>query len=266
VASPQRKVTATIGCRHQREYRKPIIPVGMPRRKIVVDIETIPCVDAQRAFIPPPRSAPERGFWQRLFQRFQRQVPGEQPYLQTALDWTLGRIVCIGLCVESENQKPQEQAFLARITPQDSPTESLAKEAEALKAFWQFVLPDDYFIGHNILGFDLPFLWNRSIVCGVCPSRSLNLQPESIEFTFDTMQVWAQWSSNPSNRRWVKLDTLAQVMGLRAKTASGSQVYGWWQEQRFEQIHDYCLSDARLEYDLYRRLTLDGNAPAVRWK
>lgn len=239
-----------------------IILPAMPFRKVVVDIETIPCADDMRRFIPPPRPSPEPGFWSRLFKR---PTPSEEPYLQTALNWTLGRIVCIGLLAERDDHRTEEQAFVARIMPDDSLAESLNKEAEALRAFWQFVLQDDYFIGHNILGFDLPFLWNRSLVCSVPASRSLNLQRESTTFTYDTMQVWAHWSTTPSSRQFVKLGTLAQVMGLRAKTGSGSQVYDLWRQLRFDEIRDYCLNDVRLEYDLYRRLTLEGAAPVLRW-
>lgn len=226
-----------------------------------MDIETIPSGDELRRFIPAPRPAAAPGFWRRLFRP---EAPSEEPYLQTALNWSFGRIVCIGLLVERENQQPEERAFMAQIKPGDSPAESLAKEAEALRAFWQFVLPDDYFIGHNILGFDLPFLWNRSLVCNVCPSRPLCLQRESTRFTFDTMQVWAHWSG-PGSRQFVKLGTLTQILGLRGKSGAGSQVYDLWREQRFDEIRDYCLSDVRLEYDLYRRLTLAGSAPALLW-
>jgi predicted PolB exonuclease-like 3'-5' exonuclease len=194
-----------------------------------------------------------------------RQAAQEEPYRQSSLSWSFGRIVCIGLLVERENQQMEEQAFLARIDPQDTPAESLAKEADALKAFWEFVLPDDYFIGHNILNFDLPFLWNRSLVCGVRPSRPFYLYRESVRFTFDTMQVWAHWSGSPGSRQFVKLGTLTQLLGLRGKTGAGSQVYDLWCEARFEEIRDYCLSDVRLEYDLYRRLTLAGSAPTLRW-
>lgn len=233
----------------------------MAPRKVVVDIETIPCADAERRFIPPPRSAAPVGFWRRLFQR---EAPTEEPYLQTALNWTLGRIVCICLLVEHENYQREEKSFVARIGVEDSLEASLAKETEMLRSFWQFVLPEDYFIGHNILGFDLPFLWNRSVICKVCPSRPLHLERESIRFTFDTMQVWAHWSP-PSNRQFVKLGTLTRIMGLGAKTGAGDQVYELWRTGRLDDIREYCLNDVRLEYDLYRRLTLDGNAPNLFW-
>ena len=171
----------------------------MSSRKVVVDIETIPCADAQRLFIPPPRPAAPVSFWRRLFQR---EASTEEPYLQTSLNWTLGRIVCICLLIENESHPREEKSFVAWIGAEDSLETSLAKEAEVLRSFWQFLSPDDYFIGHNILGFDLPFLWNRSVICNVCPSRPLHLQRESTRFTFDTMQVWAHWSPPGIRETW----------------------------------------------------------------
>jgi hypothetical protein len=233
----------------------------MPRT-VVVDIETIPCPDSMRSLIPVPRPSAPLPLWRRLFQRDNSL---EEAYLQTSLNWTFGRIVCIGLLVAAENGPPHEHAFIAPILPSDSPAESLAKEQEVLRSFWGFVAPDDYFVGHNILNFDLPFLWNRSLICNVCPSRSLHLCHESTQFTFDTMQVWAHWPDSSRNRQYVRLSTLTQVLALPSKSGSGSQVYDLWRRQKFDEIRSYCLNDVRIEYDLYLRLTLQRSAPPLDW-
>jgi 3'-5' exonuclease len=238
------------------------IIVGIMPRKVVVDIETIPCPDGLRDLIPRKRSQSESGFWRRLFAPLaQSPENGEDAYLHTALNPAFGRIVCIGLLLEQDGRPTETRAFLAQIKRSDTVAESQARESEALRAFWEAILPDDYFIGHNILNFDLPFLWNRSLVCGVRPSRSLHLERETTQFTFDTMQAWGHWSA----RQYTGLNVLGQVMGLGGKTGSGSQVYRLWHEQRFDEIRDYCLGDVKLEYALYRRMTLDGMAPALEW-
>lgn len=238
----------------------------MPARKVVVDIETIPCADENRRLLGRPRPSAESSVWSSWFSSRRKNAAAEQElYLETSLNWTFGRIICIGLLIEATSQPPQTCAFLARINPADALATSLAKEAATLKEFWDAVLPDDYFIGHNILGFDLPFLWNRSLVCNVRPSRPLQLDRESVRFTFDTMQTWAHWSGSRGSRQYASLNNLSQIMGLRGKTGAASQVYDLWCKQRFEEIRDYCLSDVTLEYDLYRRLTLDGSAPILQW-
>src|SRR5947209_20386554 len=107
----------------------------MSSRKVVVDIETIPCADAQRLFIPPPRSAAPVSFWRRLFAR---EASTEQPYLQTSLNWTLGRIVCICLLIYTESHPREEKSYVARIGEEDSLETSLAKAPDTLISFWQF--------------------------------------------------------------------------------------------------------------------------------
>lgn len=233
----------------------------MPRT-VVVDIETIPCHDSMRSLIPAPRTTQPVGLWRRLFQG---DTSREDSYLQTSLNWTFGRIVCIGLLVAGDNRPPQELAFVAPILPSDSQPESLAKEQTVLRSFWGFVAPDDYFVGHNILNFDLPFLWNRSVICNVCPSRPLHLCHKSTQFTFDTMQVWAHWPGASGNRQYVRLSTLAQALALPSKSGTSGQVYDLWRRQSLDEIRSYCLNDVRIEYDLYRRLTLEGSAPSLYW-
>lgn len=237
----------------------------MPGRKVVVDIETIPCAEEHRRLLRRRRPPEPQGFWGRLF-RQEAADTEEDPYLQTSLNWTFGRIVCIGMLIQPEGGPAETRAFVARIEPTDTLAVSLAKEGAALKEFWDAVMPDDYFIGHNILDFDLPFLWNRSLACGVRASRGLQLERKSARFTFDTMQVWGHWSGSHGSRQYASLNHLSQIMGLPGKTGAGNQVYDLWQGQRFDEIRDYCLNDVKLEYEVYRRLTLDGSAPGVEWK
>jgi len=235
-------------------------PSNMPARKLVVDIETIPCADELRHLIP------EAVLWKRIGNRLLgRGDPGEKLYRRTSLNWTFGRIVCIGILIELDDHPVENHALVAEIHPTDTLMQSLAKEAEVLRNFWQLVLPDDYFIGHNILTFDLPFLWNRSIVCNVAPSRPLCLEQGSTCRTFDTMLVWSHWPTSSRGGAFVGLNTLTRVMGLRGKTGTGNQVYELWRQNRFTEIRDYCLADVTLEYELYRRLTLSGAAPVLKW-
>jgi 3'-5' exonuclease len=237
----------------------------MSARKVVVDIETIPCAEENRRLLRRPRPVEAPGFWSRLFRQQPAADTGEDPYLQTSLNWTFGRIICIGMLIQEDGRPTETRAFVARIDPSDTLAVSIEKEGAALREFWSAVMPDDYFIGHNILDFDLPFLWNRSLVCGVRASRPLLLERKSVQFTFDTMQVWGHWSGSHGSRQYASLNNLSQVLGLPGKSGAGNQVYDLWRRQRFDEIRDYCLSDVKLEYDVYRRMTLDGSVPALRW-
>ena len=188
-------------------------------REVVLDIETIPC------------GADE---WKTLSEK----APSLKKKLRqdSALDWSLGHIVCIGMFILEDGQEQE----LCLASPD---------EAEVLRQFWKMIRPDDYLVGHNLLGFDLPYLQARSVVCKVKPSRSFDLRRYSTSLVYDTMQVWANWD----RQRFPKLETLAGVLGFEGKGGSGDQVAKWFEANDWERIKDYCLQDVRLTRDVYRR-------------
>ncbi|MBI2820310.1 MAG: ribonuclease H-like domain-containing protein [Acidobacteria bacterium] len=188
-------------------------------REIVLDIETIPCGEDE---------------WKTLLKK----APSLKKKLRqdSALDWSLGHIVCIGLIILEVGQE-QEVCFVG------------PDEAEVLRQFWKLIRPDDYLVGHNLLGFDLPYIQARSVVCKVKPSRSFDLRRYSTSLVYDTMQVWANWE----RQRFPKLETLAGVLGFEGKGGSGDQVAKWFEANDWERIKAYCIQDVRLTRDVYRR-------------
>lgn len=92
-------------------------------------------------------------------------------------------------------------------------------EVGVLERFWETYKKcrqqSENLVGHNIFGFDLPFLFRRSVIHG------LDIPPEFIERgrfienrTFVcTMQRWALGST----RDWVGLDALATALGFAGK-------------------------------------------------
>ena len=114
--------------------------------------------------------------------------------------------------------------------------------------FWEAIHPDDYLIGHNLLGFDLPFIQARSVICKVKPSRGFDLRKYSTAAVYDTMQVWANWD----RPKFPKLETLAAVLGLEGKSGRGDLVAKWYEANDWERIKGYCMQDVRLTRDVYR--------------
>jgi len=189
-------------------------------RKVVLDIETIPC---------------DKSLWERLGAR----IPSLEKvaWEDTALDWSFGRVVCIGLLFPEEANDRE----LCLAGPD---------EAELLRTFWAAIRPEDYLIGHNVLGFDLPFLQARSVIHKVKPSRTLDLRRYSTATVYDTQQVWSNWG----RKRFPKLDLLAAILELEAKSGSGDQVREWFEAGDWERIRQYCMQDVRLTCGVYRRM------------
>lgn len=218
--------------------------------KLFFDIETIPCDDEGRQiYLEIVRAKAEK--------KKKRQKTGkeiieseedeDQVYRKTALDGTHGRICSIGIIKENENG----------IIIQDV---LHGEEKEILSRFWSLVKDVNLFIGHNVFGFDFPFMYQRSIINGIKP-RELSFARYRSEPIYDTMQEWSKWSFGNSK----SLDTLAKVLGLPTSKdeMDGSMVWDYFKEGRVEEINKYCMKDVELTRKVYYKMTFQ-NLPVVQ--
>jgi len=109
-------------------------------------------------------------------------------------------------------------------------------------------------VGHNVSAFDLRFLAQRSIICGVRPhpviSRAAAAKPWESDRVYDTMIQWAGVGGR------IKLDKLCKALGLPGKgDVDGSKVWDYVRDGRISEIADYCADDVRKTRDVYRRMT-----------
>jgi predicted PolB exonuclease-like 3'-5' exonuclease len=125
-------------------------------------------------------------------------------------------------------------------------------EKALLERFWSYVSTNRVsgFVAHNGLGFDLPFLWKRSVINQVRPSTTFDLRRYRSDFVFDTMTLWAHWDP----RAYPKLDALAGALGVGQKSGVGTEVAALWAAGKLKEIADYCLHDCWLAYGCYCRM------------
>src|SRR5215475_7550327 len=58
--------------------------------------------------------------------------------------------------------------------PADSPVQVLqGEETDIIRNFWKLALDCNLFVGHNILDFDLRFIYQRSVIHQIKPSRDI---------------------------------------------------------------------------------------------
>jgi hypothetical protein len=138
-------------------------------------------------------------------------------------------------------------------------TDWLAKEADVLRT--AFAMIDVHcgkhpnvrpvFVGHNLVEFDLRFLFQRAVVLGVKPSRHIPFTAKPWDDSvFDTMTRWAGIKDR------VKLDKLAKVCGLGGKgDIDGSMVWDYVRDGRIAEIAEYCRHDVALARAIYKRMT-----------
>lgn len=107
------------------------------------------------------------------------------------------------------------------------------------------------FIGHNLTGFDLPFLWKRAVINGLPHAHIPKDAKHGMGRVFDTMTAWAGYKDR------ISLDTLAGILGLPSSKdeMDGSMVCDYWLEGRKEEIATYCKKDVELTRQIYERIS-----------
>jgi predicted PolB exonuclease-like 3'-5' exonuclease len=118
----------------------------------------------------------------------------------------------------------------------------------------------DLFIGHNILDFDLPFIYKRSIIHQIKPTLHLPFRRFQRQPIFDTMWEWSCW------RHRIALDDLAQALAIPSPKelgVNGGNVYDLYQQGRHEEIAQYCMRDVLCVRAVFHRLQYETAAPMI---
>lgn len=205
----------------------------MKKRIITIDIETLPC----------PEPFESKLFWET-----------EEEYKETGFDASLGRILCIGYCEENEHGEIIEQGcFGWNETTQKFETD----ETILLSEFWQYVRGFqhrvDFIVGHNILGFDLPFIIQRSVIHNIKPTVNFDMYKFQKFPIFDTMLRWDFYVF----KKMTSLKKLAYAMGLKCPKSGdidGSKIKEAFDQGRFEEIRKYCLQDVEATHNIWRKM------------
>lgn len=166
----------------------------------------------------------------------------------TSFDGSFGRVLCICLAVNDDPVK-------CYCNPLD--------ERKTIEQFWKVAGQCDLFVGHNVLDFDLRFIWQRSIVLGVRPTwqdtdkksrRYLSFGRYSGRPVFDTMHEWVKWG-----RDSIGLEHVALSLGLPTPKGDidGSKVWDYYREGKIKEICEYCTRDVETTRMVYKRMVFE---------
>jgi predicted PolB exonuclease-like 3'-5' exonuclease len=129
-------------------------------------------------------------------------------------------------------------------------------EKKSLLAFLDYMkrfdADTDELVGHNILGFDLPFIFQRCLVNCISARAMVDLGEYRVRGVFDTMHHW--WLGAKRN---VSLDDIAWALGIESSktaTAEGSKVFELYQTGKLGEIREYNLNDVRVTRKVYERM------------
>lgn len=254
VVSEYRPITLEQYREHQGS--DPVLP-----RAYTMDIETLALPDfRERVASQLERTMRLGNMRLEQQQRYLEDIAAEEErcYQLGSLNATSGRVLSVAVDVspipgfDLTDLYPKSVEYVFGIDPdgEEQP------ERQALKDFLgllkDFDCECDEIVGHNILNFDLPFVFQRCLINELPVRPFVNLGDFHVRGVYDTMHRW--WLGAKRN---ISLDDIAWALGIESsKTADveGSKVFDLYQAGRLSEIREYNLNDVRVTRKVYERM------------
>lgn len=229
------------------ENDDPLTRAYAMRTYIYFDIETIPDQSPgafERAVkrVKPPASLKKKESIERWMDENREDAAWDILH-KTGLDGASGHVCTIGW---AKNGRAVEVRH----------AESRTEEAEIIREFFAALDPyhSETLVGHNIVGFDIPFLIKRAIVLGIelpGPTTFPRDPKPWDKAVFDTMTAWA------GARDRISLDRLCDTLGIPGKDGfDGSQVAQAWANGEHQKIAEYCDDDVKRVRAIHKKFLL----------
>lgn len=221
---------------------------------IFFDIETLPTNDAEviaemgRTITAPAQYKKPESIKEWLAENKESAL--KEMVAKTSFDGALGRIACISWAIDDGE--------IHATSPEDT-------ELQMLETFRLVCATADInyhggstrgevqFCGHNVAGFDIPFLKHRSIIHAVKPHPAFMKAAKAKSWDtciLDTMLMWSQ-----EREKRIGMDKLCRVLGIPGKgDFDGSMVAETWPTDP-QKVIEYCKDDVARTRDIYKRLT-----------
>lgn len=172
---------------------------------------------------------------------------------RTALDGTWGEILCIGYAINDGDV----QIIGRGLTEADLLNTfglMLASQCAKQVASGDLWEPLAKWIGHNIIDFDLRFLWQRSRILG--QFLPFNLPIHRTDHygpkVYDTMKEWAGYKDRVSQ---VDLELAFGITRQDPLPNGGADVFDAYQQGRIDDIKEHCRLDITGLRQIYRRMS-----------
>lgn len=182
--------------------------------------------------------------WAERFRDEKADEVGDAEWRKTSFDGAKGQICCIGLALDDADPFAfygDSEADVLRIF-----------FSEADKHILRNNLRRPIFVGHNIAGFDLRFIFQRAVInrvpVPVWFPRNARPWDDCIN---DTMLMWA------GNGNRISLANLCDALGIESSNEmDGSMVCDAVMAGRLQEVADYCADDVRITRECWRRIAL----------
>lgn len=208
--------------------------------EITIDLETVPSQEewvkeyVSKTVKPPAQTKKQESIDKWYEEKYEGAV--EEALSKCALDGAMNHIVCIGYAVNGEDPKVLY-------------IEDHNKEAKMIQKFYDDVVSklgqSPVVAGHNIIGFDLKVLRQRSMILGLELPKNINWKAKAWDDNpFDSMLQW-------DAKNFIKLEKLCHAFGVPTKDGlDGSMVYDLWKSKNYRDLVTYAANDVIMTRDL----------------
>lgn len=218
----------------------------MNNEPLFFDIETIPSKDKQvieriASTIRPPGNIKKKESVDAWLAENYEQALKEKIH-ETGLNGAYGSVACIAW----------NDGDLTVSTFKDM------NEKEVISDFYEAIetLECSAFSGHNIAGFDLKFLKQRSMILGIKPPKNIlkamNAKPWD-DCIKDIMLMW-----DPEKNKMTSLALMCWLFGVKHEHDGfdGSMVAETWPVDP-QKVIDYCISDVKATREIYYKMMFE---------
>lgn len=223
---------------------------------LYLDIETLPCSDPKviaeiAASIKPPGTIKKQESID-AWMAENKDAAVKEAVHKTGFSGLYGSIACIcyafddgevfSVSVSNEiSEKVMLESFYLHVF-----------NTSAIDSHRGMVGGDLTVVGHNVVGFDLPFIKHRSIINKVKPSPQF-IKAFDDKWGKDVKDTMIMWS--PDKERRASMDNLCKAFGIHGKgDFDGSMVADTWPVDP-EKVIEYCRDDVRRTREIYKRIT-----------
>lgn len=216
---------------------------------LYLDIETIPTQSAEvhsriAETVTPPGNLSKA---ETIAAWVAEKKPGlvKEAIAKTALDGSVGHICCIGWAWDDGHSVSQ---WIENV---DDEKEAIRFVVESLNhKVNSTAYPTVTIVGHNVINFDIRFIWQRAIVLGIRMPSWFPRDPKPWgNEAFDTMTAFA------GSRGTIGMDRLCLALGMAGKgEIDGSMIGDLWSAGEYEKIASYCRADVERTRQIHRRM------------
>lgn len=177
------------------------------------------------------------------WERTQKMAAVEEAVSRSGLNAAFGQICCIGFALDD--------GPIASISwPMNAENEDLA-----INGFFETagqVIGNRFpvIVGHNVVGFDIRFIWQRCMVLGIRVPAWFPIDPKPWDAgVFDTMTAWA------GSRDTISMDNLCAALGVPGKSGvDGGMVGQMFADGKHKEIAAYCRDDVDRTRAIHRKM------------